>query len=214
MKTELLSFYGNDKMVCDTARVSFGKIKDEFDEKDIKLLNYLAQHGHTSPFRHPHLQFRIGCPIFIERQLFKHQVGWAANSISGRYVDFSDTYWIPEQLRFQSKDKKQGSAGDLPQEQNKYFLDKINHIIEESKVLYKEMDQAGVAKEQCRIHLPLALETQFIWTGSLQAFIHLGHLRLKSDAQKETRDLVQLMFDQVKNHPEKPFEHSLKAFGL
>ena len=92
MKAELLSHFGSDLTITNAARVSYNKQIDEFTEKDIKLINYLVKHGHTSPFRHCSLQFRINCPIYVERQLFKHQVGWAANSISGRYVDFSDTY--------------------------------------------------------------------------------------------------------------------------
>lgn len=99
MKAEILSYFGNDLMVVNAARVSYGKAKEAFDEKDAKLLKFLIEHKHTSPFRHPQLQFRIECPIFVERQLFKHQVGLTANSISGRYVDFSDNYFPITELR-------------------------------------------------------------------------------------------------------------------
>jgi thymidylate synthase (FAD) len=91
-KVELLSHFGDDLMSINSARVSFGKSKDMLDEKDERLIKYLVEHKHTAPFRHPQLQFRITCPIYVERQLFKHQIGWSANSISGRYVDFSDSY--------------------------------------------------------------------------------------------------------------------------
>ena len=168
----------------------------------------------NSPFRHPQLQFRVECPIFVERQLFTHQIGWARNSISGRYVDFSDTYWIPERFRYQSKDSKQGSAGELSDEDNQYFIDKFNNIVAQSQALYKEMSEFGIAKELCRVHLPLALETKFIWTGSFHAFTHLCSLRLKPDAQKETRDCVGEMLQAVKNIPDNPFKFSLSAFGL
>lgn len=214
MKAELLSHFGNDLMIANVARVSFGKESAALSEKDAKLLKYLAEHEHTSPFRHANLQFRIECPIFVERQLFTHQVGWARNSISGRYVDFSDKYWLPEQLRFQSASSKQGSAGDIPEEQNEYFLAKMKEVVDKSAELYEEMAQFGIAKEQCRIHLPLALETQFIWTGSFQAFVFLCQKRLKPDAQKETRDLVTKMLDLVKNLPDAPFQHSLAAWSL
>lgn len=214
MKAELLNYFGDDLMVVNAARVSYGKSKDFLDEKDAKLIKFLVDHGHTSPFRHPQLQFRIECPIFVERQLFKHQVGLTANSISGRYVDFSDEYWVPEKLRYQSKDSKQGSAGDIPEEKNLYFIDKINNIIELCKNFYKEMEDFGIAKEQCRIVLPLCLETQFIWTGSLAAFIHLWKLRLKPDTQQETRELAQMMLDQVKNIENNPFKLTLGSFGI
>ena len=88
MKVELLSHFGDDLMVANCARVSYGKSKIKLDDKDSKLIKYLVEHKHTAPFRHPQLQFRITCPIYVERQLFKHQVGMSANSISGRYVDF------------------------------------------------------------------------------------------------------------------------------
>ena len=108
---ELLSHFGDDLMVVNAARVSYGKYKEAFGEKDIRLINYLVEHKHTAPFRHPQLQFRIPCPIYVERQLFKHQIGWSANSISGRYVDFSDSYTTIKEWRKQSKDSKQGSDG-------------------------------------------------------------------------------------------------------
>jgi thymidylate synthase (FAD) len=214
LNVELLNHFGDDLMVVNAARVSYGKSKDSLDEKDARLIRFLVEHGHTSPFRHPQLQFRIQCPIFVERQLFKHQVGLTANSISGRYVDFSDEYWIPEKLRLQSKDSKQGSAGDLDPERNSYFLDKISSFIEECRRLYDEMEAAGVSKEQCRVVLPLCLETQFIWTGSLAAFMHLWKLRLKPDAQKETRDVARMMLSLVREIPGDPFKMTMEAFGL
>lgn len=210
---ELLSSFGDDLMIANVARVSYGKEVKEFTDKDDKLLKYLVEHKHSSPFRHPQLQFRITCPIYVERQLFKHQVGWSANSISGRYVDFSDTYFEIEQFRKQSKDSKQGSAEDLNEADNYKARMIQEDIIIVAKEAYKRLLELGVSKEQARSVLPLSLNTQFIWTGSLLGFIHLCNLRLKPDAQKETRDVVQLMLDQVKSINNSPFEHSLKAFG-
>jgi thymidylate synthase (FAD) len=211
MKAELINFFGNDLMVVNAARVSYGKVKLELDDKDEKLIKYLVEHKHTAPFRHPQLQFRIECPIFVERQLFKHQIGLSANSISGRYVDFSDKYWEINSLRQQSKNSKQGSEGALDKD---WLLIKIKNHIEQSKMLYKQLCEEGVAKEQARIVLPLALETQFIWTGSLLAFIHFWQLRLKSDTQQETRQLANQMLDLVKGIKETPFKYSLEAFKL
>jgi len=201
-------------MVVNIARVSYDKFSNDRTTRDQKLINYLAKHKHTTPFRHPQLQFRVQCPIFVERQLFTHQIGWARNSISGRYVDFSDTYDYPEQLRYQSSDSKQGSSGNIPEDDNKKFQDKISQLEVLSQGLYQEMSDFGVAKEQCRIHLPLSLETKFMWTGSFQAFVHLCGLRLKPDAQMETQLVVGDMLEQVKNLPNNPFEYSLTAFNL
>jgi thymidylate synthase (FAD) len=214
MKAELIGHFGDDLMIVNAARVSYGKSKSEFDDKDSRLIKFLIEHGHTSPFRHPQLQFRIQCPIFVERQLFKHQVGLSANSISGRYVDFSDEYWLPSKLRLQSKDSKQGSAGDLDDATNSILVEKIKSLVEESKTLYAELESAGVAKEQCRVILPLCLETQFVWTGSLAAFLHLWKLRLKPDAQMETRELASMMLEQVRSLQGNPFGRTLEAFGF
>ncbi len=211
---ELISHWGNDLMVVNAARVSFGKETNTLSERDAKLIKYLKEHKHTSVFRHPQFQFRIKCPIFVERQLFKHQVGISANSISGRYVDFSDEYWIPELLRFQSKDSKQGSSGDLTPADNEEYINKIRAHVEASKLLYSEMEEKGIAKELCRIILPMCLQTQFIWTGSLLATLHLFGLRLKPDAQKETRDIAQEMLRLIKEIPGEPFKFTLEAFDL
>lgn len=211
MKAELLNFFGNDLMVVNAARVSYGKSKDSIDQKDEKLINFLVEHKHVAPFRHAQLQFRIECPIFVERQLFKHQVGMSANSISGRYVDFSDNYFTVKSLRKQSKSSKQGSEGELDRPD---LIEKMNSLVEQSSQLYKDLCDAGVAKEQARIILPLCLETQFIWTGSLLAFMHFWALRLKSDTQEETRLLALDMLNLVKNIDGEPFALTLKAFNL
>lgn len=201
-------------MIVNIAKVSYGKQSDSVGDKEGRLIKYLAEHKHTSPFRHPQLQFRVQCPIFVERQLFTHQIGWARNSISGRYVDFSDSYWLPDKFRFQSKDSKQGSAEDIPKDKNEYFISRMKSVVEHAQEVYKEMSDFGIAKEQCRIHLPLALETMFVWTGSFQAFVHLCNLRIKPDAQKETRDTVSTMLELVKQIDGNPFQYSLVAFNL
>ena len=211
MRAELINYFGDDLMVVNAARVSYGKTKSEFDDKDQKLLKYLVEHKHVAPFRHPQLQFRIECPIFVERQCFKHQTGLSANSISGRYVDFSDNYFKVEQLRKQSKSSKQGSEGVLDRPD---LIEKINKHIENSSALYKELCDSEVSKEQARIILPLALETQFMWTGSLLAFIHFWGLRLKPDTQEETRLLAKEMLNLVQNIPGQPFKYTLESWKL
>lgn len=213
MKVELKQIKGNDWEVVDVARVSYGKESDNYSqEQNIKLIKYLAKHGHSSPFRHVSLQFRIKCPIYVERQLFKHQVGVSVNSISGRYVDFSDTYHYIDQFRKQSKNSKQGSGEDLDDTENRKALRVQTNIVANCKKAYQELLDLGISLEQARSVLPLALETEFIWTGSLLSFIHLCQLRLKKDTQKETRDIVEQMLEQVKK--EGSVKHSLEAYNL
>lgn len=214
MKVELLEIFGNDDMVANAARVSFGKEASNYTvEQNEKLIKYLAEHNHTSPFRHPQLQYRITCPIYVERQLFKHQVGLTANSISGRYVDFKDNYYKIDNFRIQSKISKQGSGEDLKPFYN-YEAQRIqNLVIDYCSNAYQELLELGVAKEQARTILPLNLETTFIWTGSLLAYINFWKLRITRDTQFETMQIAMDMLCELKLRTN-GFEHSLKAFDI
>jgi thymidylate synthase (FAD) len=214
MKIELLEIFGNDEMVVNAARVSYGKDATNYTSGENKsLINYLASHGHTSPFRHPQLQYRITCPIYVERQLFKHQVGLTANSISGRYVDFEDNYYRIEDFRLQSKSSKQGSGGDLEMYDNDAALIIQDAVINYCSTAYHELLQLGVAKEHARTVLPLNLQTTFIWTGSLLAYINFWKLRITKDTQAETRHIAMEMLHELKMRTNL-FEQSLKAFHL
>ena len=212
MKVELLEIFGNDDMVANAARVSFGKEASNYTvEQNAKLIKYLAEHNHTSPFRHPQLQYRITCPIYVERQLFKHQVGLTSNSISGRYVDFEDNYYKIEDWRKQSISSKQGSEGLIDkQKEAKVLQDMVVNVCQN---VYQELLTLGVAKEQARSILPLNLETTFIWTGSLYAYINFWKLRITKDTQAETMQIAQDMLNELKCRTNS-FEHSLNAFHL
>jgi thymidylate synthase (FAD) len=214
-KIELLNYFGGDINHANVARVSYAKEAENYtDEQNSKLIKYLVQHKHTSPFRHSTLQFRIKCPIYVERQLHKHQIGISINSVSGRYVDFSDSYYqIPfGEWRKQSKSSKQGSEG-LVEDQATCCNIEAN-VISYCKKAYDELLNLGVSKEQARSILPLSLETEFIWTGSFLAFMHMCNLRLKEDTQAETRAVVQMMLNLVKNIEGNPFKHTIEAFNF
>ena len=213
MSVELISYWGSDCTCCDAARVSYNKESSNYtEEQNSKLIKYLVEHKHTSVFRHPQLQFRITCPIYVSRQLEKHQIGMSLNSISGRYVDFSDTYTTIKEWRRQSKSSKQGSEGLVGNQLECQVIEE--HIIAECKYAYNQLIELGVSKEQARTILPLNLNTTFIWTGSLLSFIHLFNLRLKPDAQQETREIVSEMLDCIKNIEGNPFKHTLEAFNF
>ena len=213
MKVELLDTFGNDNMVCNVARVSYKKIAAMFTlEENDKLIYYLAKHGHWSPFAHPKVQFRLEIPIYVERQIIKTTVGVDYNSVSGRYVDFSDTYTTIDTWRKQSTSSKQGSGEDLDKLDNVIANIIQDEIIENAKTAYQKLIELGVSKEQARTILPLNLNTTMIWTGSLYALIRLCKQRLKGDAQKETRDVVQEMLRQVKET--NLFTTSLTAYNL
>ena len=213
MKVELLDTFGNDNMVCNVARVSYKKIAAMFTlEENDKLIYYLAKHKHWSPFAHPKVQFRLEMPIYVERQIIKTSIGVDYNSVSGRYVDFSDTYTTIDTWRKQSTSSKQGSGEDLSKLDNVIAYIIQDEIIENAKIAYQKLIELGISKEQARTILPLNLNTTMIWTGSLYALIRLCNQRLKPNAQKETRDVVQEMLRQVKET--NLFTTSLTAYNL
>jgi len=220
MNVELIDFMGSDTKIANVARVSYEKEAANFsvDQND-NLLEFLWEESHTSPFRHAQLQFRVKCPIYVERQLRKHEIGievnyplenMSINSISGRYVDFSDSYYFIDEFREQSKDSKQGSGANLSKENNDIAIKIQNYAINECRDAYDKFLDLNISKEQARSILPLALETTFIWTLSFLAFMHLAKLRLKNDAQKETRDIVRDMLKAVKEIDNNPFRKSIE----
>lgn len=188
----LLDHMGEDLTVSNVARVSFNKWKDEFDAADAKLINYLAEHEHTSPFRHCVAQFRCRAPIFVERQLKKHCVGlnWGLdqNEVSLRYVKAGDV-WSPEVWREQAEDKKQGSGG--PIEHQEWASEAYRRAVERALDAYDELLDLGICREQARAVLPTGTYTEWVWTGTLQAWAHLVRLRTAPNAQEETREFAE-----------------------
>jgi thymidylate synthase (FAD) len=185
MKVELIDKMGSDLSVVNAARVSYSKIKDKFDEKDERLIKYLAEHEHWSPFAHASMQFRIKAPIFVARQLVKHQVGLVWNEVSRRYVDDAPEFYVPESWRGRPKNSKQGSDGVVNTDEEYY-----NRYVNGCKVYYSLLLNEGVAPEQARMVLPQSTMTEWIWSGTVYAFARVCNLRCKSDTQKETRDVA------------------------
>lgn len=190
IKAVLLDSMGSDLTVSNTARVSFNKQKDEFDATDAKLIGYLANHEHTSPFRHCFASFRCRAPIFVARQLAKHQVGLSWNEVSLRYVKAGDV-WSPNVWREQSENKKQGSGGALPAVYQEEAVFAYERAVEVALDTYEHLIEIGVCREQARAVLPTGVLTEWVWSGSLQAFAHVVRLRCAPDAQAETRELAE-----------------------
>jgi|TARA_B100001094_G_scaffold82123_1_gene78344 thymidylate synthase (FAD) len=192
IKIELIDMMGNDLTVVNAARVSYSKTKKSFELSDEKLIKYLAEHNHWSPFAHASLQFRIKAPIFVARQLVKHQVGLTWNEVSRRYVDFPPKLYEPETWRGRPKNSKQGSDGEIELDQTiKYNM---KTTMESCLILYNTLLQKGVAPEQARMVLPQSMMTEWYWSGTLYAFSRVCNLRCKPDTQKETRDVADEMF--------------------
>lgn len=215
-----------DGMVCDprlkivnAARVSFNKESQELSEKDIKLIKFLFEHEHFSTFRHSYFTFRLKMPLLVARQIWKYQIGcdWVENEnvgtiqipetnwneASGRYVEFQPDFYIPETIRVQSKNNKQGSEGKLEKLSNGedpviFYEAACNSAYAN----YELMVKSGAAKEQARGLLPQNIYTECVWTCSLQCVLYFLHQRLKSDAQFEIREyakaIAQLMLPIMK----------------
>jgi thymidylate synthase (FAD) len=204
---ELLEAFGNDLTVVNAARVSFAKEVTEFKEGDQKLINYLVNHNHISPFFHPQIRFRLKMPIFVAREWFRHTIGFARNEVSRRYVDDEPQIFIPDELRARDKNKKQGSK-DTNIENNDKMVEKIREFSKQSLTLYNELLENQVAPEVARGILPQNMYTEFIETGSLYAYMRLCNLRMDPQAQKEIREYAEVVCKLLENH----FPASMIAF--
>jgi thymidylate synthase (FAD) len=195
MEVTYIDHMGSDLSVVNAARVSFGK-KSEWGQriysgepcilkpKDAKLIRYLAKHNHKSPFNHTFATFHVKAPIFVARQLVKHEyMPW--NEISRRYVDDDPEFYFPLTWRGRSTDKKQGSEGEVKSNFN------INYHTMTALKGYQQMLDEGVAPEQARMVLPQSMMTQWYWSGTLYAFAKMCKLRMKSDTQEETQLVAQ-----------------------
>ena len=185
---------GNDLSVVNAARVSFGKksklecidmVKGKFvlSNKDQKLINYLAKYKHKSPFNHSFVTFHVKAPIFVARQLVKHEyMPW--NEISRRYVDDEPEFYQPDEWRGRSEDKKQGSDGVVE------VLHDVKHLSDMMANLYEDLVEEGVCPEQARMVLPQSMMTEWYWSGTLYAFAKMCQLRCAKDTQQESREVA------------------------
>ena len=199
MEVTYIDHMGSDLSVVNAARVSFGK-KSEWHQriytgepnilkgKDAKLIRYLAKHNHKSPFNHTFATFHVKAPIFVARQLVKHEyMPW--NEISRRYVDEEPEFYTPTNWRGRSEDKKQGSSGEI-------FTDvSPNYAYTAARETYRNLLMDGVAPEQARMVLPQSMMTEWYWSGTLHAFEKMCGLRLKDDVQEETRQVAEAIED-------------------
>lgn len=197
IQVALLNQMGDDLSVVNAARVSFDKVHLEMEPSDEKLIKYLADHNHWSPFAHIILQFHIRAPIFVARQLAKHQVGLVWNEVSRRYVSDTPDTWKPEMWRKAADDKKQGSMEEPVQSESlisKMYAEVMIHCLN----TYEIMIDSGVCPEQARAVLPQSTYTEWYWTGSLYAFSRVCKLRLAKDAQAETRQVADQISERCK----------------
>jgi len=193
-----INHMGNDLSVVNAARVSFAKeskwedydsenrtigeeYKDQYvlKDRDRKLIHYLAEHKHLSPFGHCFASFVVKAPIFVARQLVKHKfLRW--NEISRRYVDSKPEFYEPDEWRGKAEDKKQGSDGVVD-------VGDWGDTNWACLKAYQDLLSNGVCPEQARMVLPQSTMTEWYWSGSLDAFADMCNLRCAGDTQLETR---------------------------
>ena len=189
----LIDSCGSDLSTVNAARVSFGKRHTEMTSGDTKLIQYLASHGHISPFGHAFASFHCKAPIFVARQLVKHKfLRW--NEISRRYVDDEPEFYTPDVWRGKpTSDKKQGSEGVVHTNADPDF---VNHTALRT---YNEMIAEGVAPEMARGVLPQSTMTEWYWSGSLDAFASVCKLRCEPDTQAESQELAWKIYHQMED---------------
>ena len=218
---EYVDHMGSDLSTVNAARVSFAKqseweLKEDpedgcaydkvLSDKDAKLISYLAKHGHWSPFAHNSISLRIKAPIFVARQMVKHQVGLVWNEVSRRYVDDEPEFYFPEVWRGRPEGSvKQGSDAEKSILLMGYSCP--SKVVELALMAYESMLEQGVAPEQARMVLPQNTMTEWIWTGSLMAFARVCKQRLDAHAQQETQEVAK----KISNIVEPLFPVSWKA---
>jgi len=194
---------GSDLSVVNAARVSFGKKSDwlprihngeakALSAKDCRLIAYLARHNHKSPFNHTFTTFHVKAPVFVARQLVKHEyMPW--NEISRRYVDSEPELYVPSFWRGRSADKKQGSEGEV---KSNFGVEYYN---EKAWQAYDQLLNEGVAPEQARMVLPQSMMTEWYWSGTVFSFAKMCSLRCKDDTQAETRVVADAIDEEMEN---------------
>ena len=196
----MIECMGSDLTVVNSARVSFHK-ESEWEhpdshvpanilsEKDKKLIKYLAQHKHWTPFAHPQIMLHIKAPISIRTQLFKHKVGFVENEISRRYVTEEPEIYIPKWRSKPTNGAKQGSEDFITSEDTVVAAEAMYFgVASDALKTYNWLLEAGVAPEQARFALPQGTYTEWYWTGSLAAYARVYKQRIDPHAQWEVRE--------------------------
>lgn len=174
---------GSDIDVVNAARVSYGKYVNQMSERDEKLIRFLMQHNHTSPFEHNQLSFRIKAPLYVARQWMRHRMN-SYNEISYRYVKVQDEHYVPKSWRLQDTVNKQSSVGGF---QDNHVTEIYNNAINQAMQAYEQLIAAGVCREQARGLIPMCTYTEFIFTCNLHSLCHFLKLRLSKGAQHEIK---------------------------
>ena len=198
----LLDHMGSDLTVTNAARVSFDKeslfewdheeLCLKLSDADARLVKYLARHDHWSPFAHTSVQFRVKAPIFVARQLVKHQVGGVWNEVSRRYVDSEPEFYIPAEWRGRPDGSVKQGSGE-PVSYQLLVEAVVKKTTADALATYNALLSGGIAPEMARMVLPQNTMTEWYWTGSLMFWARVCRQRLDVHAQAESRQVALLV---------------------
>lgn len=192
---ELYQICGDDLTIVDMARISFNRQHGDL-ERDIKLIKYLYDNNHYSPFEHTLITFKVTCDTATARQVMRHR-SWSFNEVSRRYTDEDIAFFLPDVIRLQDDKNRQCSGGiNEDSERLKNTIEDLYHTAYKD---YIYLLSNGVPREQARYVLPIGLTTSFMASCNLRSFIHFLQQRLDKHAQKEIRDIAELMLKLVYN---------------
>ena len=209
IKVELLDWMGDDLAVVNAARVSFNKESEwesdslydsgplMLEERDQKLINYLAKHNHWTPFAHTALKFRVAAPVPIRTQCFKHKIGMVENEESRRYISSIPEIFIPEFFRSKPEGSIKQGSGET-HVMSDYFVTSYRDLTQACVEEYKTMLDNGVCPEQARFILPQGAIVNWIWTGNLVSFANFFIKRTDPNAQREVQIVAEMVGEKVK----------------
>jgi thymidylate synthase (FAD) len=203
----LIDRMGEEIKAVNSARVSYGRYKTEFDEKDAKLLSFLIDEKHFAPLEHITLTFLVHCPLYVRGQWMRTRTG-SYNEISRRYTEVDMEIYTPSNYRVQSKDNKQASIDGEFIVNNDEIKNEMEEFNKNAIEFYEKLLKMGVCREQARGVLPQNMMTTFYFTINMRNALHFLSLRMESHAQWEIRVYANAIHDILKEY----YPNIIKAF--
>lgn len=193
----LLRHSGEEIDIVNAARVSFGKMRTEFNDRDITLLKFLIEEEHFAPLEHETMTFLVHCPLYVRGQWHRHRT-MSYNEISRRYTEVDMELYTPGQYRGQSEDNKQASIDDEFLKVSDQCEQLMKEANERALETYNKLLEMGVCREQARGVLPQNMMTTFYCTVNLRNILHFLSLRMDKHAQWEIRQYANAIHEILK----------------
>ena len=186
-----------EELISYMARVS-NPSNQSNTETSQRLIRYLIEHQHWSPFEMVNMCVEINTTRSIAAQILRHR-SFSFQEFSQRYSQVTDVAQVPA-LRRQDTKNRQNSIDDLDGDKKKFFDAKINHLYSECYRVYQDLLDAGVAKECAREVLPMAAPTRLYMNGTIRSWIHYCQLRCSNGTQLEHRIIAKGAYELLQEH--------------